>query len=247
MTKNKKVPFAILSCFTIAFAIQAILKLCKVFVFEKALNWEIFAIIDNSKALSIIYYSCLVLSAMYCLSFAMTGRWYSKKWYHYVIMIVSAFGITTIKFLTGSALTTESSVAMDILYDVLLYVVVPIIIQFTTEKENRIFDKLNWTSAIMVSMIQILLYFLYLGLNYWSGILNSIIPQAQYVVYSSSMILLQSEVYIGLGSLMMTMNMLVQKFIEKEENMFKPVNIATEQAKVKELKRVKEIKAKSGK
>jgi len=27
---------------------------------------------------------------MYCLSFAMTGRWYSKKWYHYVIMIVSA-------------------------------------------------------------------------------------------------------------------------------------------------------------
>ena len=45
---NSKVPIAILSCFLIAFILQGILKISGVFIFEKALDWEIFKIIDNS-------------------------------------------------------------------------------------------------------------------------------------------------------------------------------------------------------
>ena len=47
--KNNKVPIAILSCFLIAFILQGVLKISGILVFEKALNWEIFDIIDTHK------------------------------------------------------------------------------------------------------------------------------------------------------------------------------------------------------
>jgi hypothetical protein len=66
---NKKVPIAILSCFLIAFILQGILKISGLFVFEKALNLEIFNIIDNSILFQIFYYSLLSFISIYCLSF----------------------------------------------------------------------------------------------------------------------------------------------------------------------------------
>lgn len=242
-TRNSKVPFAILSCFTIAFILQGVLKLCGVFIFEKALNWEIFALIDNNKFLSIIYYSILVLIAMYCLSFTLNRKPYSRKWYHYVILIFFAFGSTTLKFYTNTAMTTESSIVIDMLYDVVLYIIVPLIIHFTSGKETRLFKQYTVTKVVLIIMVQILLYFLYLGLNYWSAFISSIIPSLQYVAYASSALLIQLEVYIGVFNLMLTMNMLIQNFV-KEEDMIKPINIATDEAKEKELKKVKEQKAK---
>lgn len=72
--KNNKVPIAVLSCFLIAFIIQGILKLCGIFVFEKALDLDIFKLIDNNLWLQIIYYSLIVFATMYCLSFSLTSR-----------------------------------------------------------------------------------------------------------------------------------------------------------------------------
>ena len=83
--KNHKVPSAILSCFLIAFIIQGVLKLSGIFVFDKALDWDIFKIIDNNKFLYVVYYSILIFIVEYCLSFALTTKCYSKKWYHTVI------------------------------------------------------------------------------------------------------------------------------------------------------------------
>lgn len=241
-TKNSKVPFAILSCFTIAFVLQGILKLCGVFIFEKALNWEIFTIIDNSKILSVFYFSIYVFITIYCLAFALTNKPYSKKWYHYVILFVASFGSMLIKFYANAMLT---NVAVDILFDLALYVGVPLLIYFTTPKQDRLFQKNSLTNVVLVITMQMLLYFLYLGLNYWSTILNTIIPETQYLASASSAILVQLEVYIGLGSLMLTMNMLIRNFI-KEGNMWEPINIATEEAKEKELekKRVKKANTK---
>lgn len=238
---NKKVPMAMLCCFSIAFIIQGILKLCGIFVFEKCLNWQIFEIIDSNQILMIIFYSLCVLMGMYCLSFAFTKHAYSKQWYHYIILLVFAFGITTLKFFTGSATTIETTVVVDILYDILLYMVVPLIIHFTTPRKNRIFEKYNITKVILIIMLQILLYFLYLGLNFWSDILNSIIPSTQHFFYASSTFLIQLEVYIGLVALMFSMNVFIQNFI-KEGSMNKPINIASDKAKEEELKRVKERK-----
>lgn len=236
---NKRVPFAILCCFTLAFALQGVLKLCGVFIFEKALNWEIFQIIDHSKVLSIIYFSIFVFVTLYCLSFTLTDKPYSTKWYHYLILTGAAVGSMTLKFCANAMLT---NVVVDILFDLALYVGIPLLIYFTTPKQSRLFQKHTLRSVLLVVTLQILLYFLYLGLNYWSMILNSIIPATQYLVSASSALLQQIEVYIGLGSLMLTMNMLIQKFI-KEGSMVEPINIASDEAKANELAKRKAKKA----
>lgn len=239
---NRKVPFAILCCFLIAFILQGILKLCGVFVFEKALDWEIFEIIDNSMWLSIIYYSIIIFIAMYCLSFTLSVRPYSKCWYHYVILVVFAFGITTLKYLTGNASTTTGTARIDILYDIILYIFVPLLIYFTTPKRYRLFENMSLRNVVLIIAFQIMLYFIYLGLNYWSVILTSVIPSTQYIVYSASMLLIQLEVYIGLVAIMLSANICLNIFV-KEYNMLKPVNIASDEAKKKEIERIKAEKA----
>lgn len=239
---NKRVPFAILSCFTIAFILQGVLKLSGVFIFEKALNWEIFKIIDNSTVLSIIYYSLFVLLAMYCLSFTFSKHCYSKRWYHYIILVVGAFGTTTMKFLLGTAHTVQASLIIDILYDLFTYVAIPLLIYFTTPREDRLFEKYTVSNVVLIITLQLLLYLFYLGLNYWSALLSSIIPSLQHILYASTAVLTQIEVYIGLVTLMLTINVLIQNFM-KEDTMLKPINVASEKAKDAELKRVKAEKA----
>ena len=238
---NNKVPFAILSCFTIAFVLQGILKLCGVFVFEKALNWDIFGIIDSTMWLAIIYYSIFVFITMYCLSFSFRRRAYSNKWYHYVILVVFAFGTTALKFLTNTAFTTTGTTAIDILYDLLLYIAVPLLIYFTSAKEDRLFKDNSLKNVVSIIVLQIFFYFLYLGLNYWSGLLSTIPPVAQNVVYAASALLLQIEVYIGLVALMLSINIFIKTQL-KEDNMYKPINIASDAAKIAELKRVEKKK-----
>lgn len=208
--KNQKVPVALLSCFLIAFVLQVLLKLCGVFVFEKALTWDIFRIIDSSKALSIIYYSLLNLIAVYCLSFALTSRSYSKKWYHYLLIFIGSFGITTFKFLL------KTPVQIEFLYDTISYIIIPVVINVTTSKEHRLFKLDNLTNVIMTITIQILLYFTYLGFCYWSSLLNSLILVTQVVVYASTTLLITLEAYTGLITLMLSLNILI-KLIKKED------------------------------
>lgn len=238
---NKKVPVALFSCFSIAFVLQGVLKMSGVFVFEKCLDWQIFEMIDNSQVSTIIYYSILLFITMYCLTFTFTRHAYSKQWYHYLILFVVSFGVMTIKFLTGTATSIDTTIKIDILYDLLVYVGVPLLIQFTTRKQDRLFQKYNVTRVVFMVMLQIMLYFLYLGLNFWSDLLNSIIPATQHFFYASSTFLIQLEVYIGLFALMFSMNAFIQNFI-KEGSMNKPLNIASDKAREEELKRVKERK-----
>lgn len=208
----RRVPAAILCCFAIAFVLQGVLKLSGVFIFEKALDWEIFKIIDNHLWLTIIYYSTIVFTTMYCLSFTLRRHAFSKYWWHYVIMLVVSFGTITIEYLIGTVMNTR----LSIIFDILFYIITPLIIYFTTPKKDRLFNKHTVTNVTIIIMAQILLYFLYLGLNYWSVVLNSIIPATQYTMSASVVLLVQLEVYIGLVSLMLSINIFINKFIKED-------------------------------
>ena len=206
---NNKVPVAILSCFLIAFILQGILKISGVFIFEKALNWEIFKIIDNHKWLQIIYYSLISMISVYSLSFALTSRPYSDKWYHYFIIILSCFMITTLK------LTVQYNVTIQIIYDIILYILVPIIINFSTQTKYLAFKTKNLNCIVFTITIQVLLYFCYLGVCYWSSMLNSIIIINQVFLVSSAMFLIFFETYIGMILLMLTLNYFIKLKGEK--------------------------------
>lgn len=230
---NKKVPLAILCCFLIAFLIQGILKLSGVFIFEKALDWDIFAIIDSNLWLSILFNSIINIIAVYCMSFCLSTRPYSNKWYHYVIIVVSSVSMITLKLLVFIP------IKFQFLIDAFLYIVVPLIINLTTDKEYKIFKSRNF---VVILAIQILLYFCYLGLCYWSNLLNSLLPIDQIVLNSMDTFLIYFEVYIGLIALMLSCNMLLSK-IKGDINMNYPQNIASEKARKEELERINSIKA----
>lgn len=210
MNENHRVPTAILSCFLIAFVLQGVLKLSGVFIFEKALDWEIFAIIDSNEWVQIIYYSLIVLITTYCLSFALTSKPYSKKWYHYAILVVASVGITAIR------MYVEISAQLNIVLDIFIYVLVPLIINFTTNEKDRLFGK-SINNIVMAITIQISLYFCYLGLTYWSGLLNSILPINTMWLSASAMFLINLEVYIGLIAFMFSMNALITSIKNKED------------------------------
>lgn len=232
---NDKVPVAILSCFLIAFILQGVLKISGILIFEKALDWGIFKIIDNNVIYNYIYYSVLMCVAVYCMSFALTDRPYSKKWYHYFIIVICSFGVIAIRtFLTYT-------ITQNILLDIFIYVLVPLAVNFTTDKKNRLFNN-NIFEFVLTMSIQIGIYFLYLGLSFWSNILNSILPIDTMWLLSSAMTLIELEVYFGLIIFMLSMNMLIKK-IRRVNNMNMPLNIASDEAKIKELEE-KENKSK---
>lgn len=193
--KNKKVPVAILSCFLIAFIIQGILKICGVFVFEKALDWDIFRVIDSTRWLQIIYYSIINSITAYCLTFALNNKPYGNKWYHYIILVCSTFLITTCRMLI------KTPFYMEFVYDVLLYIIVPTIINYITDIKN-----VSTRNIILLLSIHVLLYFVYLGLSYWSNLLSSLIPITQTALAASASFLIRFETYIGLILLMLSMN-----------------------------------------
>ena len=220
---NKKVPVAILSCFLIAFVLQGILKLCGVFVFEKALTWDIFRIIDSSKILTIVFQWIINIIAVYCLSFALTSRAYSNKWYHYVIIASVSLPIIILRT------TTVATLWLEYLYDIILYIGVPIVINSTTDNKYKLFEDKD---------IQILLYFCYLGLSYWSGLTSSMIPVNQTTLNSSASFLIFFELYIGLTTMMLSLNNLIQKWKKEINKMFRPQNIASDEAIAEELAEV---------
>ena len=230
MSKNKKVPIAVLSCFLIAFVLQGLLKICGVFIFEKALTWDVFNIIDEVLWLNILFNSAINIIAVYCLSFCLTTKPYSKRWYHYAIIVASSVGMMTLKLLV------QVPIKWQFLCDVFLYVIVPVIINLTSNKEETIFKN---KSFILGLSIQILLYFCYLGLCYWSGLLNSLLFTEPIMLNSMTSFLLFFEEYIGLISLMLSCNCLIYKIKSERTDMVYPQNIASEEAKKKALEQAK--------
>ncbi len=207
---NSRVPVAILSCFLIAFILQGILKISGVFIFEKALGWEIFRIIDNNKVLNIMYYCIINILAVYALSFTFTKSCYSRKWYHYIIIFIGTTLITILRMLIKTVMWLE------FVYDILMYIIIPFIVSITTEKDKRVFIKNDTQSCIITLSFEILLYLCFLGLSYWSGLLNSLIPEIQTVLYASTHFLVFFEVYIGLYMMMLSVNIILQKIYYKE-------------------------------
>lgn len=239
--KNNKVPIAILSCFLIAFILQGVLKISGILVFEKVLDWEIFIIIDSNFILQVIYYSVFLFISIYCLAFSLTSKPYSRKWYHYIIILATAIATTIVR------LKVRTDYKVDILIDILIYLLVPFIINITTESK----DRLSFTSVdnIIISLsMQIALYLCYIGLNFWSGLLTSIIAIDNLMLSASANFLVQLEVYLGLALFMLSINIIIHK-IKERENMFRPMNIATDEAKVKALeeKKAKKNSKKNGK
>lgn len=239
--KNNKVPIAILSCFLIAFILQGVLKISGILVFEKVLDWEIFIIIDSNFILQVIYYSVFLFISIYCLAFSLTSKPYSRKWYHYIIILATAMVTTIVR------LKVRTDYKVDILIDILIYLLVPFIINITTESK----DRLSFTSVdnIIISLsMQIALYLCYIGLNFWSGLLTSIIAIDNLMLSASANFLVQLEVYLGLALFMLSINIIIHK-IKERENMFRPMNIASDEAKVKELeeKKAKKNSKKNGK
>lgn len=229
--KNNKVPIAILSCFLIAFILQGVLKLSGILVFEKALDWEIFSIIDKYKWATIIYNSVIVMIAVYCLSFTFMSKPFSNKWFHYFIIVFIPLGVVSLR--TLCTLTNQQ----HLLLDILVYMVVPFIVNITSNKKDKLFDN-NAFGIISTLSINIILYFYYLGLGYWSGVLTSLLPINPMWLLSSAMFLIKLEVYIGLFAFMLSSNISFN-YIKRRNNMYLPVDIATDEAKVKELQEKK--------
>lgn len=199
---NDRVPIAILSCFLIAFIVQGILKISGVFVFEKALNWEIFKIIDENKILNIAFYSLFSFCTIYCLSFSFLTTSKNCFWQYILILLVSCGVIILRTFVT-------LTYSQHILVDIIAYVVVPFFIHLTATSKNRIF-KNSLFGIITTLSINIILYLAYLGLCYWSSLLNSIILIKPEWLSSSANFLIQSEVYMGLIICMLSTNCLVR-------------------------------------
>lgn len=232
---NSKVPVAVLSCFLIAFILQGALKLCGVLVFEKALDWQIFTIIDNHKWVQVIYYSLIACLTVYCLSLSLTTICYSKKWWHYAIIFGASILITTIRMFA------KYTAQQNILFDIMLYISVPFIITLTTNKKYRLFNHFNVFNVVLTLTIHIALYFCYLGLTYWSNLLTSLYPVGVIWLNSSTMFLINFEIYIGLLTFMLSMNVLIQK-MKENYIMNMPVNIASKKAKLTVKKEVLEKK-----
>lgn len=230
MKKNSKVPIAILCCFLIAFVLQGFLKLCGILVFEKALDWQIFNIIDKYKSLQIIFNSLIMLVNVYCMSFTFNTKPYSNKWFHYIILVIGCVGITSLRLLVPLNNTQH------ILLDIVVYILIPLIINFTLDKGNRLFQRSLFDFVITTSL-QIALYFGYLGLSYWSGVLNSLFAIDPVYITSSAMFLIKTEIYTGLITLMLSINLVIID-IKRRENMHLPVDIASDEAKEKELERL---------
>lgn len=201
---NSKVPIAVLSCFLIAFILQGILKISGVFIFEKALDWEIFDFIDKFKILNITYYSIIMIIPVYCLSFILTDKCYSKKWYHYLLIILSCYFITWIRLNNNLKYSTQ------ILLDIIGYVIIPFVVNITTEKESKLLNN-NLVGIVLSLSIQITFYFCYLGLTYWSSLLNSLIVINPMFVATSRHFLIFFEVYIGIIISMISSNLLIKK------------------------------------
>lgn len=228
---NSKVPVAILSCFLIAFILQGVLKLSGIFIFEKALDWEIFKIIDSSMILQVIYYSLIVIINIYCLSFALTSKSYSSKWYHYLIILVVSFSVTS--FRTLATYTYE----FDIILDAFVYIAIPFVINLTTCEKDKLFKR-NVFGVVMTLTLNIMMYFCYIGLGYWSNLLSSILLVEPIFLASSTFFLVTLEMYIGLVIFMISMNILIKELI-KMRNLNRPVNIASDEAKIEELESLK--------
>ena len=211
MKNNKKVPIAILSCFLIAFVLQGILKLSGVFIFEKALGWGIFKTIDSTVWLQVLYYGITNMISMYCLSFALTSKPYSNKWYHYLIIVLGAFVITTCRTLL------KTPFALEFIYDTLMYIIIPVIISLTAGKGFKLFEKKSLQNVILTITIQIMLYFCYLGLCYWSSMLNSIALVSQTSVCAPTYFLIFFEMYIGLFLIMFSMNIFISNINKGEK------------------------------
>jgi hypothetical protein len=207
--KNNKVPIAILSCFLIAFILQGVLKLSGILVFEKALDWEIFSVIDKNKWLGIVYNSLLNLIPIYCLSFALTNKPYSKKFYHYILIVATTFGMISLRTFVNL------SIQHHIIVDVFAFIFVPFIINMTTNSKERLFNR-DLSGIIMTLTFNIILYFCYLGLGYWSGVLTSLVPINPMWLTSSANFLIQFETYTGLVGLMTSSNILIN-YLRKEK------------------------------
>lgn len=211
MKNNDRVPVAILSCFLIAFVLQGILKISGVFIFEKALDWQVFTLIDTNKFLYIINNFAITTIIVYCLSFTLTSKCYSKKWYHYILICIPTLIVIIIKTFILMPLKIQ------FICDILLYIIIPLIVYFTTNKQDRLFSENSIFGAVSVISIQILLYFCYLGLCYWSNLLNSLLPIVQTYLSSSTIFLIYFEVYMAQILLMLSCNFMIKRFKNKEK------------------------------
>ena len=171
---------------------------------------------------------------VYCLCFALTTKWYSKKWYHYVAI----FGICLIN--TIVKLNFTISFVGHMLFDILLYILLPLFINITTNAKDKLLKKSLFDIVLLITL-QISLYFYYLGLGYWSGLLTSYLPQIPTLLSASTNFLIRLEMYIGVVMIMLSMNMVIRKI--KEVNMYIPMDIASDEAKIKELEELEAKKA----
>lgn len=122
-----------------------------------------------------------------------------------MIMISTSFGITY--FRIKGSYTPQ----VNIILDIVLYIVIPFIINITSNKNNRWFEQYSVFNIVNTLTINIALYFCYLGLTYWSNLLNSLLPIDSMWLSASTMFLINFEVYIGLVTFMLSMNILIKK------------------------------------
>ena len=124
------------------------------------------------------------------MSFILTNKPYSDKWYHYALIIIISYFITWIRT------TYNLSYAMHTILDIIGYVIVPFIINLTNNNKNKLFNN-NYASIVITLSLQVVFYFCYLGLTYWSSLLTSLIVINPMFVSTSRSFLIFFEVLLN--------------------------------------------------
>jgi|GEM_PF-5130821 len=198
--QKHKVATAFLVCFLTAFTSLYLLKIIGVpIVNEAVLNSGFFRFIDERKWLLVIYFCVLNLIGAYCLCFAMNDKPYSKVWWHYLVIVVPTILVTL-----GRIYLMPIS-QMDIVYDIILYIILPIFFAFFINKNNH-----NIKNKVILLLFTLILYFYFIGTTWWSAILNGYIYCENAPPAISSTFLIFLEVYIGLGLLVAAMNYFIK-------------------------------------
>lgn len=189
--QKNKIAVATLACFLVAFVAAYALKILGIFIFEKALDWQIFKIIDENRFLLIAFYTVLTFGIMYCLTFAPSGKLYSKIWWHYVILAATSIGTVL------GRLYFVPVPQAHFIYDIIAYIGIPIIFNIF------IFKTIDKMVAIVTS---IFLYFCFAGMTDWSNMLNELLDIYITNPPASTYMLIYTEVLIGLGLILLSGN-----------------------------------------
>lgn len=218
--QKHKVAMSVFCCFLVAFVTLYAIKIFGVFLFGDLIAWSIWETIDSIKWLSIIYYCFWSILCTYLFVFTLNDKPYSKTWWHYIFIVI--IPILCVLGRTYFIPFTQ----MEFLYDIIQFILTPLLFWFILQKGYK--ENILYKFAIII--LNIIMYFYYLGVKYYSRTVNQLTTLAFTQTTASAHFLINMEIYFGIMLLMILSNLTIN-YIKESGKMEKPLDIADLTAK----------------